>query len=668
MAAERKVSVFLELELAQANRNSTEFAVRLKVAKTELEDLGDKADDTSRDLDQLAANADLAATKVDEVGDQARGTAVDLTILDARIRTVRASMNELTAQFAQGLDPDVGKQMDTERAELARLERIRKQLTPKLDPTNFMGIDFSGMVAESRGVLIASAVGLGVAMAPVLAGIISSAVVGTIGAGGVVGGAFLAARDWRVKQAWTDVGSELMRQLDGAGEVFVEPIIRAGGTFKQAFYEADIIGLLEEAAQLVDPLTEAFAGLGRELGPGLKAAVVGADPTIRMWAKELPQLGTSVSRMLFAMKSVGPEAAIAFGDFFDVLEQGVEDTGDLLAGLTEVYSMTRSINQTAKELTGYDLFGDIIPTTGIIGIIGRLLEGKTAPSISAVDRALDGVNAGFAALDVQLVQTTPHLDWFGQALEDVRNAANDWVDAEVNVEESLDNLSESFAEYGRTLDVDTEAGRANVRAMRDYADQARDAYNAKLEETKSLEEAQKTWDEYRQKLYDVMIQAGYTKDMANELITKFLGIPPVIIPVTTPGLDRALEDARELRRMLYDSIPADPGGLAAIQAAERASHSGRAAGGPVLAGRVYRVNEQQAEGFWRAPYSGMVMPLSGAPARGWDGASGGGIDYGRLAEAMSRVQLAGVAIMDGRAVGELVGAQQTSSAYQRPRL
>lgn len=618
----RKVSVYLELEAAQANKSSTELANTLRHTKANIEDLGDEADSTSRDLDQLAANTDIAKHQVDDLGDKARGTAADLTLLDARIKTMRGSVHDLGLEFARALDPNVGKQFEKEKSELAKLERLRKQLTPKIDPTTFMGIDFSGMVAESRGVLIASAVGLGVAMAPVLAGIISSAVLGAIGAGGVVGGAFLAARDYRVKAAWTELGGTLLQELEPATNAFITPIINAAGQFKKAFDQADIVGTLEQAAHLTEPLTAALAGFVRELGPGLSAGVYGAAPTIRMLARELPDLGTSISYVLRGMRQVGPEASQAFGDFFDVLEQGTQDTGDLLAGLTEVYTLTRSLTQSFKDITGKDLFGDIIPTFGLIGTLGKLLEQKTIPTMTSTTSAAHEAAHAFGDIDTSLVKATPHLDWFGQALDDVVNQMHDWIDAEVDVEQSLDDLTQSFWDNGRSLDVNTNAGRNNIRALEDYRKATRNAYDAKLAETKSVEEANAVWETYRAKLQDVLTQAGYTDEKVQAMILTFLGVPPVIsVEVQTPGASAALETARELRRMLYDIVAVDPGGLTQIIAAEHASR--RAAGGPVLAGGRYQVNEQRPE-YFIAPADGWVMPLGQAPPGGAAFGGGGG--------------------------------------------
>lgn len=531
----RKVTVELELEVSRYNRGAAEALATTRGLKAGLEGLGDEADDTSRDMDQLAANTDIAKTLIDDFGDEARGAAVGVTLLDQRITALRHSVQRLGLAFATSMDPDVGRQFESERSALARLERLRKAITPgatKLfDPKNFGGFDFSGFAAESRGFLIAGLIGTVVAMAPMLAGIISSALVGAIGMGGVVGGAFLAARDFRVQQAWKELGSSLMDELDAAGVVFIEPITRAAAAFKQAFDAADIVGTLRAAAPLVEPMTEMLAGFVRELGPGLRAAVMGAGPTMQMLARELPDLGGSLTDMFRSMSGVAPEAAMAFGDFFDVLEVGVTTTGDALAGLTEVYAMTRSLNATIKDLTGgVDLLNIALETSPLI-VLGKMARQHVVPTLEAIDFEAREVAAAILDIDTSLVAATPGLDYFAQQMEHVRDTLHGWIDAEVDVEEALDNLHDSFEKNGRSLDVHDAKGRANIRMLEAYERAVMNAYDAELQNTNSIEAAQAVWQHYRDSLYELFKTFGITGKAADELVNKFLGIPPLTIPV-----------------------------------------------------------------------------------------------------------------------------------------
>lgn len=536
----RKVAAELTLDAKQYIAEAKLVEQRTAAVDHEMDQLDRSIDKVDRDAAELAASTLVAAKAVDSLGDQAGGTARALTLLDARIKATRLSMHALGVEAALTGDVDVNKRFNAERAALARLERLRKTLTPSpvtaeklFDPRNFGGFDFSGFAAESRGFLIAGAVGLGIAASPILAGIISSAVLGAVGTGGVVGGAVLATRDFRVQKAFADLGTSLMHELDPAGQAFVDPMIRAAGTFKQAFDAAGIVTTLKTASALVDPLVAGLAGFVRELGPGLQAGVIGAGPTMKMLAQELPDLAGSISNMLQSMRGVAPEAAMAFGDLFDTIEAGVTELGDMLAGLTLIYSLTRSLNSSVKELTGgFDLLNFVIETSPLFAL-GKLAREKVVPTLEAIDPAARAAADAFAVMDTNLVALTPGLDFFAQTMEHVRDSLHGWIDAEVDVEEALDNLAQSFRDNGTTLDVTEEKGRANIRMLEAYERATINAFNAELEHTKSVEDANAVWQHYKDELYKVLAAFGIVGDAADALVVKFLGLAPgVTIPVT----------------------------------------------------------------------------------------------------------------------------------------
>ncbi|MGE5827547.1 MAG: hypothetical protein ACM30G_04180, partial [Micromonosporaceae bacterium] len=91
---------------------------------------------------------------------------------------------------------------------------------------------------------------------------------------------------------------------------------------------------------------------------------------------------------------------------------------------------------------------------------------------------------------------------------------------------------------------------------------------------------------------------------------------------------------------------------------------GRAAGGPVLADRWYRVDEQQPERYraFRPSADGWVGPLSQG------GASGTQIDYAQLADAIVSAFHNSPIELDGDAVTTAVTRRQTSDVYARPGL
>ena len=633
MAERRKVPVELDLEVARFNRGAGEARVTARVLKAEIEDLGDKADDTSRDMDQLAVNTDVAARQTDKLGDQARGAALELTVLDARIRTLRENTRALGLEFARTFDEELGADLDRQRGELAKLERLRKDLMPgnrNLNAMTFLGVDFSSLLAESRGVGIASLVGVGVAAAPLLSAVLSSAVVGGIGLGGVVGGAVLAAKDERVHRAWTVVGTELQQQLTAAGEAFVAPVERAAFIARRAFADAGIRNLLEQAAKLVDPLAVGTAGLGRNLGRGFGAAVEGAGPTIEMLSRELPDLGDAIAQMLHSLASSGPEAALGMKDFLDVTEGSVVALGHLLSGLTRVYALTRNPvwEQVFKN----------VPMGGILEVADKLMEGQTA-----LHRYFGDQTNGAKNFATQLAHARDNVEALSLSLDKLFGAKFTADEAQIAAKGNLFGLKavlkDNKGAFGNTAE-----GFADRRAVLDAIQDAIRMRDAMRNAGASAETANQAYMNQIAAIKKIGVEAGITKAE----LDKLAGPYEIALFVTTKG--------RVPQGIKYTGSYALEGEFARLP--------GRAAGGPVLADRWYRVDEQQPERYraFRPAADGWVGPVTQG------GASGSQIDYAQLADAIVAAFHNSPIELDGVAVTTAVSRRQTADMYARPGL
>lgn len=143
------------------------------------------------------------------------------------------------------------------------------------------------------------------------------------------------------------------------------------------------------------------------------------------------------------------------------------------------------------------------------------------------------------------------------AFDVLRGATLAWADAEIVAEEAIDNLTDSLRENGKTMDVNSDKGRANKKALLDGVEAAIDAAQAKYDqtvatkgETVALQEANTVYQDYISRLREAMTNAGMKKEKVDELIAAFAAMPQLIpTTVTTPGLDKAIERTRELLRL-----------------------------------------------------------------------------------------------------------------------
>jgi hypothetical protein len=404
-----------------------------------------------------------------------------------------------------------------------------------------------GLGARLRGAAILGGTTLGLAMAPVLGGIISAAVVGTVGLGGVIGGAVLAARNPQVVAAWKTLGNQIMSELRPAGEAFVQPMIDAASTLGQGFRDAKIAETLTAAAPLMDDIASGAAGFVREMGPGLHDAITkGAPPVFRVLDRELADLGGAFGDMFTSMSRAGDEAALAFKDALDLTEDTVVALGDVMAGLSRIYALTRN--------PLLDRVFDVVPMFGLIEVIGKLgdvSERTKTRNELAMDAAVNyGTAAGAHSDEIRnyagavkdvgdsAAQAQREVSILNGKIEDFLDQSMDAAQASDDYEAAIDDVTASLKENGRTIDANTEKGRANRQAFRDAVKAAQDHRAAMIESGVSTAEANTIYDANITRLKRIATNAGISekelREMAGEyrinVITSFFtrGKPPKI--------------------------------------------------------------------------------------------------------------------------------------------
>jgi len=469
--------------------------------------LGREVDAASRDMTQLAVTTNLAKRQIDDLGDEALGSAGQL------------------AAFGE-LGNLAGK-------------RMSKGLVESLAE------NIGALPSKLRGGAILAGVGLGVVMAPFLGGVISSAVLGTVGGGGVIGGAVLAARDPQVQAAWKDLGQDVLAQLTEASEGFREPLIKAAHEFGAAFRESQITDVLREAAQLVAPLTAGIAGFVRELGPGLKAAIEAAMPTFRVLASELPQLGKSISNMLRSISSAGPEAAAAMRDLFNAVETTVEAIGPLLKELSELYILTRGLAPAILENS--DLM-----TALALGALPALTEKLTGGNLQSKGLTIEQQRLAEALKHTGGVAKTA-----ADELDTLSKEINEGIVKAFSLEEAQDRVADAVADLTRqvkeqraahvkgagSLDAHTEAGRRNRASVRGLVSDYQELI------FKTAAQGQSTAG-LRKKLEDQLVTMGFTRVEARKYAGALREIPKSVTTKIKLDDDQARQDLNEINRLI----------------------------------------------------------------------------------------------------------------------
>lgn len=535
----------------------------------------------AQDLEKMSHGVDAASDRFQRMADDAK--AVDL-----EIEKVRAHIKDLNAQFAATGDVSLFKDLRYQRSKLSQLERISKEMGLSAGPSFVEGLvaNIGELPSQLKGVGIVGGTALAAAAAPVISGVVAASILGAAGAGGVVGGAILAAQDQRVKDAWGTLGQNIMAELRPAQEAFVGPTIEAAQRFGDAFDNAGIVTTLTKASTLMKPLANAAAGLVERLGPGLSDAIDGAEPVLRMLERELPDFGEALGDSLTMIANVGPEAATALGDVMNVVEVGVTQTAALGAGLTRIYDITRS------PLVGNESWLDMIPWTGIIGIIGRLgdeVEDLPAPFLETAGAA---------------TQTADAINILNQAFMDLQGQHLDAQEAADRYKLKLIEMRDKIDENGTSLADNTEKGLNNRLMVEGLIGDLQRQRDANIKANMPVDEANRLYADQVTQLQILLGQLGFNKDAVAALVGEYKKVPPRI---TTEIITHYYQEG----------FPA--GEHSGIRFNERGKNF-RAAGGPVLRGEPYMVGEQGMEVFV-PDQNGTIIPNH--QLRAMSGGSGG---------------------------------------------
>lgn len=114
----------------------------------------------------------------------------------------------------------------------------------------------------------------------------------------------------------------------------------------------------------------------------------------------------------------------------------------------------------------------------------------------------------------------------------------DAIDAEVAWEQALDDASAAVAENGATLDITTQAGRDNIRALKDMVTAGNDVIATMIEQGASLDEVSEAHENMRQKIYDTALEMGASEEEAEEYASTLREVPKDVatdIIVTAQG-------------------------------------------------------------------------------------------------------------------------------------
>lgn len=489
--------------------------------------------DAARDLDAAGVAADRAGHKFGDFAGNTQGLRVE-------IDRTRDSVSRLRAEIGRtGGDKSLFGDLRREESHLRRLQRVMKTLTPQVGKVGQLfgdelpKLDFSRLVGESRGVLIAGVVGLIAASMPVIVPMlgagVAGAVVGAAGVGGIAGGIIAAASDPTVKSAWQSFTDSLTAD-DFGKKAFVEPTKLGIRELRDALHDMNIGEALKPLAPFVQVLGKGVGDFGRQFMPGFVAAMQKAGPFLNTFAKELGETGAAFGDMLRTMAN-DPGAVSGLQAIMDGLEGLIRWFG----GATNAAAVWwRGMTNVGVAATDWQMkylgFLDFLPGVKLEDWNKHWHEWQDAANGAA--NATGNVGAEMSDFAHYLAEAASHTADLTIRLHELFATQLGLDNATLRWNEDLLRLRQTFAENGRTLAENTEAGLENRRMVLTMIQDAIAVADAVLAETGSQERANQVYLERIALLRELLRQMGLTKQQIDGLVGEYR----ISFVITTTGL------------------------------------------------------------------------------------------------------------------------------------
>jgi TP901 family phage tail tape measure protein len=498
---------------------------------------------------------------------------------------------------------------------------------------------------------------------------------GFVGAGAIAGSGFLKARKTVVEFMDT------LREIGPAGEKAAGAL---GAIGKYAGYAGLAVGATtllyqglkafmdwadttKPAERNLDDLSKTllqFANSGKLTGEALK--VFGGD--ITAWGDRVANVLAAEQAFKDGTKGMDENAAelqkiaveLVYG--VDDLDKSYRQATEDLGKLDEALAQLAGNGNAAQAAALFDQISSSLAAQGYTTDQINALFAKYETAAANAASANTGLAKGFASAQAEariLVGSLEDAINKGEALTDVWKELNGALlgsdEAMLSANQALKDVAKSFQDNTKIIDGNSDAALKNRIAVGHAAEEAAKAAQAKYEETGSVAEASKVYNDYIDALRKVLHQAGLTDKQIDTLLKDYASMPKSITTnITAAGATKAINDGQTLQRIYTDLngkhvvtyLSEVRLGKSNTPYAQRWGGVHYAAGGLVSLGQAGIYGQGPVYGFAEPETGGEAfVPRNGdyarsmailqtaaawygarvAPAnRGWDGAAAGG--------------------------------------------
>ncbi len=384
---------------------------------------------------------------------------------------------------------------------------------------------------------------------PFISAALAGATSAALGAGLAGIGTLLAFQFTEVEEAGKSLVATLREQLVSAAQPFVN-VLRSAFRFIELRF--DELGprlqrIFESSSTFVGPLVEGLVDAFDFLTESFDNVKGDLKPFVQELAHGFALIANSIGEALEILVATGEEGEEGLRDLLGAVAILIEGFATILAFLTEVYGVIRDIALAVPILAGpfAIFFAEVDRANEGVGNYGdntQLLTQKIIGSVSATDDQTKALKESAAAMDK------------------ARDAAFGLIDATLDYEQSIDDLSETLKENGRVFTEETEEGRENIRAVGDAIKAAQAESEKRFQQGKlSAAEAQLFYQQEVDEILKIARAHGISEQAIRAVYDEALKLVNLPEPdvgwlnqitasanLTKAALQRAVDEARKL--------------------------------------------------------------------------------------------------------------------------
>jgi hypothetical protein len=384
------------------------------------------------------------------------------------------------------------------------------------------------------------------AASPLIGATVAGAVIGAVGGGGVIGGVALVASDPRVKAAGTRLGQNLMADLRSDAGSFVEPVLRNIDKIGTRFdaLRPRIKNIFGNSSRFLDPLVDGVLKGVDGIVAGVDRLISKAGPVMDSFGRGFATLGESAGRSLAIIGDGSEDAAKALDLTFRVIGEVTENVALLIRGLTELYGVLDGIGQPINDTV-----------RGWFGMDDgqKKAAASAAAAADGTDRlsgSLSGLIPSLGSAAVEAGSAATEYDKMRAATDAATNANRGLYASQTDVADGFAKANAAIRDNGRTVDVNSEKGRANRKVLTDQAAAVEANYRAFVAVNGQGPKSAAVASDLRDKFEALGRRAGYSAGEAQRLADRISGLPGRREIKLIMETDAASRRAREIQAQL----------------------------------------------------------------------------------------------------------------------